>query len=119
MKLRIFQSGKGDCMLLTGNDHKRILIDGGLKASYREHVGPWLDRYLRRRGKDLDVVYVSHIDEDHIQGVLELLDNLVEWTVFDHQRANGNDHINPPKASRPARGPLPMGERRSRSSSRP
>ena len=39
MKIRVFQAGKGDCLLLTGNDGTRILVDGGMRADYRTTRG--------------------------------------------------------------------------------
>ena len=94
MKLRVFQSQKGDCLLLEGRDGKRMLVDGGMAASYTSFVAPVLSKL--GRNEKLDVVYVSHIDEDHISGVLKMVDDLVEWRVFDHQKASGN-----PKAKQP------------------
>jgi len=90
MKIRIFQSDKGDCLLLSGKDGTRVLVDGGKKKSYENHVAPYLGG-LKADGEGLDVVYVSHIDADHIEGVLELMDNLVEWKVHRWQREHGND----------------------------
>ena len=70
MKLTVFQSEKGDCLLLTSqNARRRILVDGGMRASYQTFVAPALGD-LASRGEALDLVYVSHIDQDHIAGVL-------------------------------------------------
>ena len=33
MRLTVFQSAEGDCLLLTGADRKRMLIDGGMNPS--------------------------------------------------------------------------------------
>lgn len=49
------------------------------------------------------MVYVSHIDQDHISGVLDMLDTKMRWRVFEHQRKKGNkkprapDFAEPPK----------------------
>jgi len=99
MDLTVFQSDKGDCLLLTSKD-KRVLIDGGMASSYTEHVAPTLSA-LRAQGKALDVVYVSHIDQDHISGVLRMMDDLVDWRVHDFQLAQGNKTHKPPKSQRP------------------
>src|SRR6186997_2754011 len=85
MNLRVFQAGKGDCLLLTATDGTRVLVDGGVREDYRVHVAPALAK-LREQDLDLDLVYVSHIDRDHISGVLQLMDDLVAWRVFDYQR---------------------------------
>jgi hypothetical protein len=101
MKLTVFQSDKGDCLLLTGGDDKtRVLIDGGMSRSYREHVAAALGKIHEDGGK-LDVVYVSHIDQDHISGVLQLLDDEVAWRAHEFQVRTGNDEHPEPKAPRP------------------
>lgn len=101
MNLTIFQSDKGDCLMLT-SDNKRMLIDGGMRESYTRHVAPTLKK-LRDDRKKIDLIYVSHIDRDHVFGILQMLEDLVAWRVFDfHQSArNGNRNHPRPKVKRP------------------
>ncbi len=101
MKIEVFQSQKGDCLLLTGADGKRVLVDGGMPDSYDAHVAPALAA-IRDAGETIDVVYVSHIDQDHIAGVLKMTDDLIAWRIFDFQSANGNTAAKKPKVPRPA-----------------
>lgn len=98
MKLTIFQADKGDCLLLTGADGKTILVDGGMRESFSQHVAPNLDRYAP---DGIDLVYVSHIDQDHIAGILQLMDDEVDWRVFDFQRQSGNKNYPEPGHPRP------------------
>ena len=100
MELTVFQSDKGDCLLLTGADGRMMLVDGGMARSYSEHVAPALGQ-LRDAGKTINVVYVSHIDQDHISGVLQMMDDEVEWRIHDFQVSVGNNHKQPPAAPRP------------------
>lgn len=100
MKFRIFQSDKGDCLLIKSSDGKRVLVDGGISSSYTEFVAPTLNK-LQQDGERIDVVYVSHIDQDHIAGILKMTDDLVKWKVFDFQSKNGNTHAKEPKVLRP------------------
>jgi beta-lactamase superfamily II metal-dependent hydrolase len=100
MKLDIFQSSKGDCILLESKDGKRILCDGGMSRSLSEHVAPTLAK-LRNANKSIDFAYVSHIDQDHITGVLRLLQDELDWRVFEHKKKKGNKRVKPPKAPRP------------------
>jgi metallo-beta-lactamase superfamily protein len=101
MKLQIFQSSHGDCILLESTDGKRILCDGGMKNAMVEFVAPELDKMRRAEpGRPIDLVYVSHVDEDHISGVLQLLNDEAEWRVFDHHAADGDD-FDPPDRPRP------------------
>jgi beta-lactamase superfamily II metal-dependent hydrolase len=100
VKLDVFQAGKGDCLLVTAKDGTRVLVDGGMRADYRQHVAPALAD-LRKANDALDLVYVSHIDRDHISGVLQLMDDLVAWRVFDYQRGAGNSDYPEPAVPRP------------------
>ncbi|HZI82185.1 MAG TPA: MBL fold metallo-hydrolase, partial [Vicinamibacterales bacterium] len=101
MNLTVFQSDKGDCLLLESADKKhRVLVDGGVRRAYTEHVAPAMGA-LRKAKKRLDVVYVSHIDRDHIAGVLQLLDDEAAWRVHEHQVSNGNPGHKTPSAPRP------------------
>jgi hypothetical protein len=100
VKLTVFQAGPGDCLLLESADDKRILIDGGTATAFREHVAPSLGA-LREAGKTLDLIYLSHIDGDHIGGILALLDAELDWRVHDFQVASGNAGHPTPKAPRP------------------
>jgi hypothetical protein len=97
MKLTIFPSDKGDCSLLTGNDGKRILADGGMEVSYVASVAAQLAKLGTGSGnRKIDVVYVSHIDDDHIAGVLQMMDDLVAWRVHDlHVRKKNKAHKAP------------------------
>lgn len=100
MKIEVFQADKGDCLLVTSTDGRRVLVDGGMSSSYNQHVAPALGK-LQKAGEKLDVVYVSHIDQDHISGILKMTDDLVAWKIFDFQSANGNANAKRPKVPRP------------------
>jgi len=101
MRLTAFQSDKGDCLLLTNKARTRhILVDGGMSVSYNAHVASALGK-LRTAKKTLDVVYVSHIDQDHIAGVLKLLDDEAAWRVHEFQKKQKNPKTKPPSAPRP------------------
>jgi beta-lactamase superfamily II metal-dependent hydrolase len=96
MRLTAFQSDKGDCLLLTNSaGTRRMLVDGGMSSSYTSHVAPELGR------DPLDVVYISHIDRDHISGCLRLLDDEAAWRIHEFQKKSGNRHSKPPSAIRP------------------
>lgn len=102
MQVIMFQSGQGDCLLLTDTPKKtRILVDGGMPDAYSAHVAPALTKFRTATKKNIDLVYVSHIDEDHIGGVLQMLDDEVSWRVHLHQKENGNPTHKAPEAPRP------------------
>jgi ribonuclease BN (tRNA processing enzyme) len=99
MKIQVFQSDEGDCLLITGKDGKRILCDGGMAAAFRVHVAETLSKIPKK--EKIDVVYVSHIDSDHISGILEMMNNAVAWKVHDYQRKNVDSGHKPPEVPRP------------------
>lgn len=102
MRVTMFQSAEGDCLLLSGTGNKtRILVDGGMPAAYTAHVAPTLTKFRKGKKKNIDLLYVSHIDRDHIGGVLRLLDDEVLWRVHEHQKANSNPGHKAPDALRP------------------
>ncbi len=101
MHLTAFQSDHGDCLLLTNTaGTKRILVDGGVSASYNEHVAAAMGK-LAAAKKALDVVYISHIDQDHIGGILKMLDDEAAWRVHEFQKKNKNPASKPPVVPRP------------------
>ncbi len=97
MRLRIFQAREGDALLLSqdapsaqGSVWTHVLVDGGRMKAYREHIRSHLSALETSPGEDapsLDLVVVSHIDQDHIEGVLRYVDDLVAWRVFRHLQA--------------------------------
>jgi beta-lactamase superfamily II metal-dependent hydrolase len=79
--LDVLRAGKGDCLMLhygSAKDPHLILIDGGPAGVYTRELRPRLELVRDVRKLDhaaplpIDVVMVSHIDGDHIKGILEL-----------------------------------------------
>ncbi len=79
--VRILQAKHGDCVLVSHEGPSgvcNILIDGGPPTTFRHGVrqrysGPLcvvLDE-LRDKGQDIDLVILTHIDDDHIGGLLK------------------------------------------------
>jgi len=76
---------KGDALLLhygSFDDPGLIVIDGGPGGVYRKYLRPRLEQIreelgLRRnQGLPIRMVMVSHIDDDHIAGVIDLFEDL-------------------------------------------
>ena len=76
---RVFHASDGDCLLLSSSDStpRRILIDGGRSTSYQRNTRDFLGG-LRTANEKIDVVCVSHIDDDHITGILQLVEDEVD-----------------------------------------
>lgn len=101
MRLEAFHAADGDCLLLTSADGHHLLVDGGRAGSFAENTHPRLQE-LRAAGEPLDVVLVSHVDADHITGILGLMRDLGDWAVFDYQHDEGeNPDFPEPRAPRP------------------
>lgn len=83
--LDVLRARKGDCLMLhygTAADPRVILIDGGPRQVYGPFLKPRLARVKAVRGIDkkkplpIDLLMVSHVDDDHIQGILDLTKEL-------------------------------------------
>ncbi|HEY6806543.1 MAG TPA: hypothetical protein VI306_23395 [Pyrinomonadaceae bacterium] len=79
--LDVIRARKGDCLILhygSADDPKLIMIDGGPKQVYKPHLRPRLEKIRTDRGLAkndplvVDMLMVSHVDDDHIQGILDL-----------------------------------------------
>lgn len=99
MNIKVFQSGKGDCILITSNN-KNVLVDGGVSDAYTTYVSEELSK-LKKAKIAIDLACVSHIDDDHIGGFLKMIEDLVDWRVFDFQKKNGNNKVKEPTSFRP------------------
>ena len=78
LKLQMLPAACGDCLWLeygTPPATRVVIIDGGLRETARtlcEHI----DAARRERGAgtlDVELLVVTHIDNDHILGIIELL----------------------------------------------
>lgn len=72
--LKILPGGHGDVMLLKWQYNHRVyhvLIDGGVMKSFKQSVLPEI-KLLVEAEKSLDLVVITHVDDDHISGILEM-----------------------------------------------
>jgi hypothetical protein len=85
LKLHVLQAEFGDCLLLefgTQAQPKHILIDGGPPTTYDRHLRGELTK-IRQQGSRLELVVLSHVDNDHVVGLVDM------FTELRSQRANG------------------------------
>lgn len=75
--LTIFPAAEGDCLLLSwGGDRDTLhyaLIDGGRTGTWK-HLKPALG-LIASNGRPLELLVLSHIDADHIDGLNRMLDD--------------------------------------------
>lgn len=74
--LEALEAKHGDALLLhygTKASPRLIVIDGGPRGTYKKSVEPRLEEIRQARGGVLEIrmLMVSHVDEDHITGVLD------------------------------------------------
>jgi hypothetical protein len=83
----VIRARKGDCLMLhygSPDDPHLVMIDGGPKSVYKPHLKPRIEqiRAERRLAKNepllVDLLMVSHVDDDHIQGILDLTKEMRE-----------------------------------------
>ncbi len=91
--IEVLRARKGDCLMLQygrPNDPHLVIIDGGPRKVYLPHLKPRIQQIRTRRrippGRPLpvDLVLVSHVDDDHIQGLLDLTREMI--TAQDERR---------------------------------
>ena len=92
--IQMLRAAHGDALVVTwGQPAHRLLIDGGPAHRYDEEVRPWAEG-LDRSERHLELLCVSHVDTDHIDGALILLQELDELGLtIDDVWFNGWDHV--------------------------
>ena len=81
--LEALQANDGDCLILhyqkaAAGKPTRVLIDGGSAGVYSSILKPRLDELRGDEPLELRMVMTSHIDSDHITGILDLFKALAE-----------------------------------------
>ena len=76
LTIEMFPAAHGDAVLVRARSNGQstnVLIDAGLGVTYRDHIrGRLLE--MAREGADLRAFVITHIDADHIDGALELIE---------------------------------------------
>lgn len=73
MKITVFPANNGDSFLIETKGKDVILIDGGYISTYKEYIKPKLLK-LSKAKKNLTHLIVTHIDNDHISGIIKFLE---------------------------------------------
>jgi glyoxylase-like metal-dependent hydrolase (beta-lactamase superfamily II) len=88
--LEVRRARHGDCLLLHFGTKARpqlAMIDGGADSTYADHLRPRLMALRQARGLGpqeplpVDLLMVTHVDADHLKGVLDLTRELVSSNV--------------------------------------
>jgi hypothetical protein len=100
LRIDLLPAQRGDCIWITygeGADLHHVLIDGGPAESI-ETLVPELESRIRVIPGDSDrveLLVVTHIDADHIQGIVSLLSDHARVKYFHDIWFNGWKHHNP------------------------
>ena len=76
LKIVFLDVGQGDCCFIQTPDGKNILLDGGGQAGTEVGEDILLPFLLKNGIASLDLVVMSHGHDDHISGLLCVLDQL-------------------------------------------
>lgn len=93
-RIHVLPAQRGDALWVEyGPDDapKHILIDGGITATGRDHIRTRVEEI----GAPLhfELLVVTHIDLDHIQGILQFLEDLPDGITFGDIWFNGWDQM--------------------------
>ncbi len=83
LRLHVLQAEEGDCLVLEYlSDGKTafMLIDGGPGGVYDDHLRGFLQTKVAPRGS-VERVLLSHVDDDHVNGLLDLFGDLQSGSV--------------------------------------
>lgn len=73
--VRMLDVGQGDCFFINSDNGTSCLMDGG-STSNLNVGGQIIEKYLMSVNVwELDYVFISHFDSDHISGIIQLIEN--------------------------------------------
>lgn len=68
--------GQGDSTLIVTPSNKKILIDGGGSSTYNVGENILIPYLLDRKIQKIDYIIISHFDQDHVGGILNVLQEM-------------------------------------------
>jgi beta-lactamase superfamily II metal-dependent hydrolase len=94
LRIELLPAGHGDSILVeygTAEAARRVLIDGGPATSYN-HVSQRISQ-LSQQQRHFELLVMTHVDADHIEGVLRLLNDRALGASFGDIWFNGYRHL--------------------------
>lgn len=85
--------GQGDSVLIETDSRKFILIDGGGNENYDVGENILLPYLLDRRALNIDIIFSSHSDADHLNGIITALENMYVNNVVIGKDALGYEKV--------------------------
>jgi len=108
LKLTLLPARQGDCLWITyGREEAahHLVIDGGPEkaGTLRSHIQSRMTAAPDRK-LHIDLLVVTHVDNDHIGGVLEVIENLPSGLTIGEIWFNAYRHLLPPDKLGPPQG---------------
>ena len=108
LDIELIQAAQGDCIWIEYGQDKgslhRILIDGGTSDTYKR-----LNKRIKKLKSDerhFDLLVITHIDADHIAGILKLIEKNSLGVTFSDIWFNGYKHLGRTRAKGVKQGEL-------------
>ena len=90
MRITFFPANNGDSFFLeTASDS--ILIDGGYVSTYKKYIKPKLLQ-LKKENRSLNHLIVTHIDNDHISGIIKFIQENTENKIAEVENVWHNSY---------------------------
>lgn len=93
LDIRGIDVGQGDSVLIETDSRKFILIDGGGSENYDVGENILLPYLLDRRVFNIDTIFSSHSDADHLNGIITALENMHVNNVVIGKGALGYERL--------------------------
>ena len=93
VNIKAFPARGGESILISldGINKTNILIDCGYKSTYKLIKKELIK--IRERGEKLDLLVLTHIDNDHINGARSILQDYIEGNICDILEIWINDYF--------------------------
>ena len=94
LNIHFIDVGQGDSTFIVTPRNKTILIDGGGSSSNEYDVGEsTLLPYILDRGyTKIDYIFISHFDQDHVGGILTILEELKVGRVIISKQGEDSEN---------------------------
>ena len=98
LTVKVLPANCGDSIIISFRDKdtiKNILVDGGVGRFYKTRLQHEIEE-IKNKGQNIDLLIVTHVDNDHINGIIKLIEDdenngcikevwFNSWTNFGHK----------------------------------
>ncbi|SKC79737.1 DNA internalization-related competence protein ComEC/Rec2 [Maledivibacter halophilus] len=88
LKVTFIDVGQGDCILIETPKGKRVLIDGG-----KSEESILYEYLLKNRITHIDLACITHIHDDHIGGIIDIVENIKIGTIIIGTKEYSSDEF--------------------------